>query len=160
MTEQEKQEVLKEALSVKPLNEFPVQTMTQDQANLFVRFNLLSKDGPVPDELLKALNSLRSFQMMSSRCLSCGLKVNPLVQGFIVDSLAQGNPGNLSMYVMAIQLYMLRNKIEEFGWDDFVNLFPNGFPSQETLSQAWDAQKTSYGNAVDILMGYKGDVDV
>lgn len=155
-----KEEIFKASLKVKPLNEYPVQGMDQEQQELFLRFTLLNNElnnEELPAELQEALSKMRMYQMLRSRCLASGMRVSDLVLAYISDSLSFGNPGVGSLYVHAIQVYMVKKKIEVFTWNDFTNLFANGFPSRDVCALAWDAQKVAGENAVNVVLGYKGD---
>lgn len=155
-----KEEVFKACLKIKPLNEYPVQGMTRDQQELFIRFTLLDKDlqgEELPADLQEVLSKLRMYQMLRSRCLASEMRVSDLVLAYISDSLSFGNPGVGSLYVHAIQVYMVKRKLDVFTWNDFTNLFANGFPSRDVCALAWDAQKVNGENAVNVVLGYKGD---
>lgn len=155
-----KEEIFHACLKVKPLSAYPVQGMTQEQQELFLRFHLLDKDlagKELPPELQEALSKMRMYQMLHSRCLMAEMQVSELVLAYISDSLSYGNPGIGSMYIHAIQYAMAKKQLSAFTWNDFVNLFANGFPSRDTCALAWDAQKVADKNAVDVVLGYKGD---
>lgn len=156
-----KDQIFHESLKVKPLNTYPLQGMTQEQQELFFQFALLDKqinDVQLPAELQEALVKVRMYQMLRTRCLTAEMRVSNLVIAYISDGcITFGNPGVGSMYIHAFQVYMAKKQLTVFTWNDFVDLFANGFPSRDVCALAWDRQKIADRNAVDVVLGYKGD---
>ncbi|TPG60047.1 hypothetical protein [Ewingella americana] len=150
---EEQKQHFKLALAIKPLNTYPVQGMTQEQTQLFLQFSAMPEE--VPEELLTILKSVRLFQLAHTRCAVASMVVHPLVLAFIVDCLSDGNPGIVTLYIHAIQMYMSKNNLSEFTWECMYKLFPMGFPSRETCELAWRDQKIDGHNGVDIVLGYK-----
>lgn len=95
------------------------------------------------------LEEMFLYKVVKARADALGLTINPQLVDFL--AILCKSPSESSMY-----LSLLRQEQEDGNpatLENFVNIFPWGFPTQDTLSTLWDAQKTKdapLGNALDI----------
>jgi hypothetical protein len=97
-------------------------------------------------------------QMIVKRAEYIGLKIDEKPIAFLVLTC---NPGKAIMYLYALRHWQFASvsgntvdgKIQQevISIDTMTSLFPNGFPTEESLSRAWDNQKLDCGNLLDLL---------
>lgn len=81
--------------------------------------------------------------MIEKRAEYIGLEVSDQAKVFLMFETK--SPGTAVMY-----LYALRSKFTSVTMNDLANVFPNGFPTEDTLEKMWDKQKGyTYNDSVD-----------
>lgn len=138
---------------IKPINEYPVSSLDSQQTSLFITFLMLDPDENRQVEVLQDFQGQFPFEVFVKRCAYVGVSVSPCVSAFL--SMFWPNPGSLVMFCHAIWHYAHKHKIAKFTFDDLANLFPFGFPYEDSLSMAWDAQKVNGENGLDRLALFK-----
>ena len=125
--------------------------MTAEATNVFMTCCLSEAAPDFPPERLKAAFP---YQVAIKRFEALGVNVSPAVVAFI--ACVCSNPAQIVMYVMAIKGAYLIDKVRgggTFTMDNLAHLFPNGFPTEQQLSEAWDRQKgTEPGSMIDNML--------
>lgn len=109
-----------------------------------------------PPERLKA--SL-PYQIAIKRFEALGVNVAPAVVAFIACMCS--NPAQIVMFVMAIKGAYVIGRVQgggTFNIGNLAHLWPNGFPSEAQLREAWEKQKldkavSMIDNMLDVVMG-------
>lgn len=133
----------------------PCPPMSVEMANAFMTC-CMSEAADFPPEGLKAA---LPYQIAIKRFEALGVSVTPAVVEFI--DCACNNPAQIVMYVMAIKGAYVIGRVQgggTFNMDSLAHLFPNGFPSEAQLSEAWEKQKldkavSMIDNMLDVVMG-------
>lgn len=129
---------------------FKASRMTDDQTQVFVMGTIREASGQdIPEDRLRGVFPYAVFK---SRAEFAGLKTTQSVRVFIT-TLAKG-PGDLVMYVYALKWKADKEGVTTVSMNELANWFPLGFPSDEQLHTAWDAQKRPWaplGNMLDFL---------
>lgn len=121
-------------LAIKPLNFYPCVVMDEIQSRALVTFIM------EPEKLPAFYDQAKEefiVKMCEKRCEVLEINIDQAVLLYITLVLAP-NPAVVVMYLHAIAQ---KTRNEVFTINDFCELFPNGFPTEETLNEAWDAQK-------------------
>lgn len=94
------------------------------------------------------------FQIIESRSKNLGISADPSV--LIMLALICTTPGTASLYVHALwheQQRVARDR--PLNIEDFCMMFADGFPDEDSLEDAWSAQKTDEGhNGIDLQSTY------
>jgi hypothetical protein len=95
-----------------------------------------------------ALNhSVSSFAVDVLMRRSDAIGLHMLARAFAPVAMFCDSPGCLIIFAHALRSWQLRNGDATIS--DLRPLFPNGFPTRETLSEAWNAQKYEDFNSLD-----------
>ena len=95
------------------------------------------------------LEDMFTYKVVMARSETLGLNIEQQVADFL--AVMCHSPGDITMYLSLLR--QEQEDGEEINMTNFVNLFPWGFPTQDTLSTLWDAQKEKdapLGNALDM----------
>lgn len=95
---------------------------------------------PMPDEF----KTEYLFSLVTKRANMIGLKISDPLCLFL--SFLCSTPADAVMY-----LYALRARTEEASIHSLCEMFPDGFPSEESMQAVWDLQKISKGNLLDYI---------
>lgn len=137
----------------------PTKPMNQQQSELFMAL-VIGGQGLVHGEgdsatTIKIYNDFKErfwpFEALTKRveaCLTVNIDKSVLCMIFLI---CNGNVGAQILFAYYIQYYAKTVKDEkEFTFDDFVDLYPMGYPSLEGISKCWDMQKSpQHGNMID-----------
>ena len=96
----------------------------------------------------EALEDMFIYKVVSARAPAIGLTLDPKLVDFL--TVLCKSPGDSTMYLSLLRQEQAEGK--EANIENFVEMFPWGFPDQQSLSVLWDAQKTKdapLGNALD-----------
>lgn len=143
-----------EELVCKAIEEAPKFPMSQELSNMFISMTMNSKDEKGLDllyqQLFKRSWLLNVIKKRIDVCLK--VEIDKAVQFFLL--FLGKNPGNCIMYLYYLQYYAKKKGIEKISFEQFgMDVFPNGYPSKEILSQIWDSQKSGIatnGNIIDL----------
>jgi hypothetical protein len=126
-----------------------VELMDEDTTEAFVQCRL----GIPPDVTMATISehpeATSSIKIIAGRSRHIGLSMNAQTTVFL-SALCKGRPGTMVMWVHALRSWQVRNDnvmitLHVLG----MQLFPNGFPTENALEAAWDAQKEDGGNMLD-----------
>lgn len=126
---------------IKWVDEFVAATrrpMTEDEAMVMMAVLLGPNDTPdgLKEEFL--------YQVLEKRATAFGLEPDPDALAFLTFLIK--SPGESSMWCTVFYARQLKMSMT-----NLCNLFKDGFPADEELSQLWDRQKQADGkNGVDI----------
>ena len=120
---------------MKTLRDYETRPMTNDESELLIRLMMIPR---IPKSEVLEISM-------------CNLINKRLPEGFEVDGkllllvgdLTKGSPGNGVMW--AFTLY--KNNVKNV--DELVNVFPNGFPTDEAYHACWKNQKDGGTNILD-----------
>ncbi len=123
--------------------------MDKDTTEAFVQCSL----GIPPDVTMETINehpaATSSVKIIAGRGRIIGLSMNAQATVFL-SVLCKGRPGTMVMWVHALRSWQVRNDNAVITLDVLgMQLFPNGFPTENALHTAWDAQKDDGGNMLD-----------
>jgi len=129
--------------SIKPLHFYGGQQPMEQNVGEFLCRMVLSKEfGPaVYDDMVK--DKLFHFMVGVKRAEGWDIKLTKDVM--VMIAIVSRGPGAVILYLHAVHQKQLR--LKEMGEDrevtihDFCEMFPMGFPDEETMTRAWDAQK-------------------
>lgn len=127
---------------MKPINEYPTQPMDESTTQVF--FGMLLSARGKDEQLEEAIAGDFISKVITARLPWAGApSFTPQLTAFI-SVLAEGNPGRALMLAHAC---VMNNVTCILGLAD---LFPMGFPTEESYNTCWDAQKQDGVNGVDI----------
>lgn len=134
-------------MELKLLNEYPQTEMTEQQGNIM--FNIMMG---VPEEVYEQLAGTFTHRLLLGRLPSGpeGVTVDRRVIAFLTATLDR--PGTAVLYAHTLCHRAKAKPNNAYSWDDFINDFANGFPDEDQLRIAWDAQKMAgapNGNYLD-----------
>lgn len=115
------------------------------------------KAGLVPDEITRIWDTARTERlgsMIEERMAKFmpGVEIEPIVLITVLTVCIR--PGEVSLWLYTLNCIARETK-EPVTMETLVKYFPDGTPSEETMRQAWDDQKTKGGyNAVDYASVY------
>lgn len=120
--------------------------MDKDVMEIFVTVMMAHKDKRANELLQEAKKAHHTFEITEKRSQALDLKMDPAVIFFL--TVVAGSPGNIVMYLTYIRYWAANeNTSNDVTWDDFtMQLFPNGFPSEEDLRKLWDEYKEGKEN--------------
>lgn len=90
-------------------------------------------------------------QIMRSRLAMMGVAITPQALLFLMVQ-SKGSPGTAVMYSQAMHRLFVDNGRQQITIEHLAQAFPVGFPTEERLSQMWEAQKhpqAPLGNMLD-----------
>lgn len=100
------------------------------------------------NEIIEEAPSL--YKILRHRIETClpHLKVSKPLMAFICV-LSKGSPGNAVLWASVIAAMAAADNRTEIDIDVLTRHFPMGFPTEASMSAAWDAQKVGSGNLLD-----------
>lgn len=144
--------------AVKPLNLYPQQPMNKEVTMAMVNLTLNPELG---EEVYDEAVGGGDFAMMVGvkRAEAFDIKVDKATMVFVCAMLAR-NPGTIVMYLHAIyqhqQVLKERGEDREYNLTDLCNIFAMGFPNEQALGIAWDAQKGDHEmKNIDNMLDHK-----
>lgn len=112
---------------------------------LFSRMKRLdSVQANLPEDLAYDVGQTFSYKVLDRRSAAIGLVLTEPAKLFL--SVLCNSPGEIVMY-----LYVLRNADTHHSMVSIADMFKDGFPTQEALSESWEAQKKSGCNMLDFV---------
>ena len=123
----------------------PISQMSKEDSSLFI--NLMFREMQNQTTDLAELANDFGFKVLCSRAEHFGLDLSPATKVFL--RILANSPGSIVMY-----LVVLRSIDNSFNLTKLAETFPHGFPTEESLSKMWDAQKSRTGfggNCVDAI---------
>jgi len=96
----------------------------------------------------EAIEDIFVYKMIQSRADAIGLELEQKLQDFL--SVLCTTPGEAVMYLSLLRQEQSEGK--KANMENFVDIFPTGFPNNHALGELWDAQKQAgapLGNALD-----------
>lgn len=122
-------------MSIKPLNLY---TQTPCDEDVFRALTAMLLNPAIADDIYTQVKDSFLVGVFEKRAEYFGVRVDKGVTVFVCGMLCR-NPASVVMYLHAI--YHHDPLGMNFGLNDLCELFPNGFPDDATLKQAWRAQK-------------------
>lgn len=117
----------------------PTKPMSKKMSEIFVQMVLM--DVKEQEQLnIPEIQSQFLYQIIDKRAEHIGLKLSDPAKIFLMFETK--SPGTAVMY-----LYALRSKFTEANTKTLSDLFPMGFPQDDTLEQMWEKQKNSFNGA-------------
>lgn len=114
----------------------PQQRMDTELTKVLLTLTFMEIDqAPLPPETLTNF----SYQIIDKRATYIGLDLTDYAK-VLISSLVD-SPGAAVMY-----LYVLRTKGKKHSVVNIVELFPFGFPTEDSLQRMWDKQKGHFND--------------
>lgn len=121
--------------------EQPVMPMNEQISAMF--FNMTVMENQQRKLNIPEIQNQFLYQLIEKRAEYIGLELSDQAKVFLMFETK--SPGTAVMY-----LYALRSKFTSVTMNDLANVFPEGFPTEDTLEKMWDKQKGyTYGAKVD-----------
>ena len=123
-----------------------VESMTNQIAHEFVAISLGVPPSVMADEIHDQAAGLEDLgvEIIHSRSKHIGLEITGQV--FALLRTISDSPGTIVMWLHALRSWQVRNGGKVIDMDTLsMQLFPLGFPTEESLHAAWQAQKTEGG---------------
>lgn len=114
---------------------------------------MLSSDGDRVALMEMELKEIPIYKMMVLRAKALGIELERPLRIFLITVVE--SPGALSLYLHSLWHIAQENKSSRITLDQFLIAFGDGFPSDEAISVAWDAQKENFKNLVDMNYQYE-----
>ena len=136
------------------LIEKPTQKMSIDQTGLFLAILTGDDISPVMStEFAKAfLGPIGTI--LWARIKPTGVEMSGGL-GVWLSELSMGVPGNAVLWAYTMKCMFIKNDCKKITLNDWVRHFPNGVPTDETLSACWDAQKINGRNLLDTAIAWE-----
>lgn len=129
-------------MSIKPLHQYPLQPMNEDQAMALFGLAVNSRSPEWVTETSEQLKDDFLIRLITSRAEYHDLKLEfPVVLALAV--LSEGVPGRVVMYLHS--LASVTPVEETVNLDKLCFTFAEGFPNEADCSACWDAQKAENG---------------
>lgn len=145
-----------ETILLIPFGEAEQIRMSSEMSEMFIKFLFISQDenqkGEVYQALLERSWVLRAMKKRIRHCLT--IEVDEGVQMFLL-TLVDGNIGGAIMYLYYMQYWAKRNDVKLIDFESFSRMFPNGYPSDQSLAILWDSQKIGSLNMIDNQLAAK-----
>jgi hypothetical protein len=124
---------------IRPLNFYASVPATEYQMKALMTFMM---DKYAAANIYDDVKEEFGVKVAEKRCEALGINIDKAVL-LMVSAILPDNPATIVMYLHAIYQEQLRSDSLDmrFSIEEFCELFPNGYPTKETLSVAWDAQK-------------------
>jgi len=129
----------------KEVRSAPVVEMDEDLTRVFLHMTITERQDQ--GTLLKSAKTSGLLDLHPYKVLTLNLEtrlptvpVSINVKAFLV-CLCGSNLAKVSMMCLAIEREVKEKKLTEFNMKDLAYMFPNGFPSDETFTKIWDANK-------------------
>ena len=132
-------------MNFKPLNEYKLTEMSKFQSDLFIGICLQRTDPEFIERARQLFSEQLAYRILVSRLDRVRDKVDEEVVMF--TSVLCETPGEAVMY--ANTLFQAVKRKGKLSWDDFISIFPMGFPNKEEKNKAWAQQKCHTGNFLD-----------
>lgn len=129
----------------------PTEPMSKEISHVFLTCCINDGDDSFPPDEAK---QTFQYRVVSKRADYAGLLATTAVLAFL--SALCKSPGSLVMYVYALRYHQLIKGCGDEVLDMYrlAGIFPVGFPTEESLHKAWEAQKTKnafLGNMLDSI---------
>jgi hypothetical protein len=110
----------------------PTVPMSNQMSEIFLRMMFMEQD-PAPKKIPE-IESQFLYQVIDKRAEHIGLELSKPAKIFLM--FQTHSPGTAVMY-----LYAFRTKYKSVNMGTIANMFPMGFPSEDSLQVMWDKQK-------------------
>ncbi len=149
MAECNKDEVTK--LTIDWYNAFkstPVIVMDDFQMGMFIKLYMLGDE-----ERLNIWEGMLEKDFLCKLCHKRAESINLNLSGHMKMWLIMlsRSPGELVMWLYFLKLHTIEHNGGEITFEDFMLIFPLGYPSAENMSILWDKQKHNGDNLLDLL---------
>ena len=122
-----------------------VELMDKDTSEAFIQCSLGIPPNVSMQEIAEHPAATSSVKIIVGRGAAIGLEMNAQATVFM-SVLCKGRPGTMVMWVNALRSWQIRNNNQRIDMNVLgMQLFPNGFPTENALQAAWEAQKTEDG---------------
>lgn len=141
---------------ITPLYTYPQVPMKPQQSQLLMAMMLnFADEASINGSGLRAdLEKQFPFKVMEKRMEAFGLDVAFNVKAFL--ALTFPSPGTLIMFVHSIYHSRNRREGQQYTMESFTFDFALGFPDEQVMEFAWDAQKILQGdNGIDLAHIFK-----
>jgi hypothetical protein len=123
----------------KPFSNLLVEPMSKEHSELFVQTYMVEQSGDMTpiddsDEVPFVIKLIRS--QLKHRFT---FKMSEPLQVFL--SSVTRSAGNTTMYLTYLQFWAKKLDKKEIGVGEFATIFPNGFPTDDSLRGIWESQK-------------------
>lgn len=126
------------ANGIKPINLYPVELMSEELSQILTKLMLYPE---LAAKMYEDVKNEFGVKMCEKRCEVLNVELDKATLIFISCVLAK-SPATVVQYVHAIyQAQVVELDFRPFTLIDLCELFPDGFPTDESLQAAWDAQK-------------------
>lgn len=133
---------------LKPLNKYPLCPMNDDLSRLLLVL-LMAKPAQI-DSMENDVSAAFLYRVIAKRVEALGLRVETSVMIFIM--FASSGPGDAVMFIHSLWVRAQENPEVEITLEDFCKMYAEGFPNKASMSEAWEAQKSSDGhNLLDTM---------
>lgn len=123
---------------IKPINLYPVELMSEETSQILTKLMLYPE---LAGQMYEDVKNEFGVKICEKRCEVLNVKIDKATLIFVACVLAE-NPAVIVQYVHAIyQAQVVELEFMPFTLVDLCELFPNGFPTEESLQAAWSAQK-------------------
>ena len=122
------------------------QPMTKDVSMIFIGSMMLELQGQVQKD--PELSTFFVYKLLDKRAEFCGLDISEPAKEVLCA--ISGNPGTVVMYLYALRYWQLTNYNKQITLAQLAEIFPIGFPTEDALHTAWDAQKVADGRGIKI----------
>lgn len=114
---------------------------------------VLSSDSDRVALMEMELKEIPIYKMMVLRANALGIELERPLCIFLITVVE--NPAALSLYMHSLWHIAQENKSPRITLDQFLIAYGDGFPSDEAVDEAWDAQKDNLNNLVDMDYQYE-----
>jgi hypothetical protein len=126
-------------MDLKTLNEYPVEPMAPEQSQFML--TIMFAEPAVLDAAWEGAKTNFGPAVMLKR-IPERMQIDVKVLIWASDSIT--SPGIAVLW--AYTIFRLAQKHgDKLSWDDFIYAFPNGFPTERSMQQAWEDQKGEGG---------------
>lgn len=132
----------------------PVEHMAPDVATAFMAMVIAEVENSEDHKRQAVIEQQFLYQVVEAKCAKHNLSMTKYAKMFMFALVR--NPAEVTMYVVALRASKKANTVtmERLGW-----LFPNGFLTEQSMSNMWDKQKYKPqpgcigDNSLDLLSG-------
>lgn len=138
------------------LSKKPIRILTDEEAGSYFRYTFAEMRDAVDEEGLKKLLEEKQGGMASVFYLRVKYghtyRISPTVAVFFAETVIK-NFAISTMLANYIQYFAYKNNVKYISMTEVAKIFPNGFPEEESWSEAWSENKIK----VDPENGFTSD---
>lgn len=127
-----------------PFGAEPQMRMTPDLSEALIKMTFLEKSQNQEDmdNIHKDfMREVFGYQVLNKRLEVCFNYTLSVPAKVFLTILTKNNPGNIVMYLTYLQYISKKKNLKNITIGDICSIFPNGFPSADSLEKVWDGQK-------------------
>jgi hypothetical protein len=132
---------------ITPLHERAYATVSGDkavEAGKILMAMLIAREEDIDQDIRDQF----PYRLLDARCKAANFSLTPQALTLTMF-LAEGVPGRLVLYAHAFSHFAKTHGKEEIEPSDIAVMFPNGFPNDIAMDEAWYAQKVGGSNGLD-----------